>query len=139
MSPRRAGPRRRPKRRPGPRPAPADTAGPASAAPAPAAPGAPEATAPRAEAASPAPAPGRFAVQVASLRDPAGAAAEWRRLVRLHPSLAGLEPQPARVAEVPGKGQFYRVLGGAFATRAEAEAACDRLLAEGSYCRPVPL
>ena len=89
--------------------------------------------------ASPAPAPGRFAIQVASLRDPAGVAAEWQRLVRLHPTLAGLEPQPARVAEVPGKGRFYRVLGGAFATRAEAEAACDRLLAKGSYCRPVPL
>jgi cell division septation protein DedD len=93
----------------------------------------PEATTPQAEAA------GRFAIQVASLRDPAGAADEWRRLVRLHPSLAGLEPQPAKVAEIPGKGRFYRVLGGAFASRAEAEAACARLLAEGSYCRPVPL
>jgi cell division septation protein DedD len=73
------------------------------------------------------------------VRDPAGVAAEWQRLVRLHPTLAGLEPQPAKVAEIPGKGRFYRVLGGAFATRAEAQAACARLQAEGSDCRPVPL
>ena len=127
---------------PAPPPSPADTtaAGPADAAAvASTAPSVPEAAAPRAEAAGPAPPSGRFAIQVASLRDPAGAAGEWQRLVRLHPSLAGLEPQPARVAEIPGKGRFYRVLGGAFATRAEAEAACARLLAEGSYCRPVPL
>ena len=118
----------------------AETGGPAPLAPPPP-PAAKPAAGPAgaARVASAAPAPGRFAIQVASLRDPAGAAAAWRRLVRLHPSLAGLEPRPARVAEVPGEGRFYRVLGGAFATRAEAQAACARLLAEGSYCRRVPL
>ena len=92
----------------------------------------PQAAAPRAEEAGPAETHGRFAIHVASVRDPAGVAAEWQRLVRLHPTLAGLEPQPAKVAEIPGKGRFYRVLGGAFATRAEAQAACARLQAEGS-------
>jgi cytoskeleton protein RodZ len=127
---------------PAPPPSPADTttAGPADAAVvASTAPSAPEAAAPQAEAAGPTPPPGRFAIQVASLRDPAGAAGEWQRLVKLHPTLAGLELRPAKVAEIPGKGRFYRVLGGDFATRAEAQAACARLLAEGSYCRPVPL
>jgi hypothetical protein len=132
---------------PAPPPLPVDTAtaGPADAAavagttPVSSSPGAPQAAAPQAEEAGPAETHGRFAIQVAALRDPAGVAAEWQRLVRLHPSLAGLEPQPAKVAEIPGKGRFYRVLGGAFATRGEAQAACARLLAEGSYCRPIPL
>ena len=118
---------------------PADAAAVASATPVPSSPGAPQAAAPRAEEAGPAETHGRFAIHVASVRDPAGVAAEWQRLVRLHPSLAGLELQPARVAEIPGKGRFYRVLGGGFATRAEAQAACARLQAEGSDCRPVPL
>jgi hypothetical protein len=50
------------------------------------------------------------------------------------PSLAGLELRPAVPVAVPGKGTFYRVAGGAFATRAEAQAACDRLRAGGQYC-----
>jgi cytoskeleton protein RodZ len=118
---------------------PADAAAVASATPVSSSPGAPQAAAPRAEEAGPAETHGRFAIHVASVRDPAGVTAEWQRLVRLHPTLAGLEPQPAKVAEIPGKGRFYRVLGGAFATRAEAQAACARLQAEGSDCRPVPL
>jgi hypothetical protein len=82
----------------------------------------------------------RFTILVASVRDPAAVAGEWRRLARLHASLAGLELQPPRAIEVPGKGTFYRVLGGAFATNAEARAACERLMAEGgNYCRPLPL
>jgi hypothetical protein len=43
-------------------------------------------------------------------------------------------PLPVPPVAVPGKGTFYRVAGGAFATRAEAQAACDRLRAGGQYC-----
>ncbi|CAA9555076.1 MAG: hypothetical protein AVDCRST_MAG88-1045 [uncultured Thermomicrobiales bacterium] len=98
------------------------------------------ATGVRPAGAMPTPGTGRFAVLVASVRDRAAVAGEWRRLARLHPSLAGLEPQPPRVVEVSGKGTFHRVLGGSFETAAEARAACDRLRAEGAgYCRPLPL
>jgi tetratricopeptide (TPR) repeat protein len=79
-----------------------------------------------------------FAVHLASLRDPAGAAEEWRRLRRLHPTLLqGVELRPPRPVEVPGQGTYYRVAGGAFATRAEAQAACARLRAASQYCTVV--
>jgi hypothetical protein len=72
------------------------------------------------------------------LRNPAGAAEEWRRLRRLHPTLLqGVELRPPRPVEVPGQGTYYRVAGGAFATRAEAQAACARLRAAGQYCTVV--
>jgi SPOR domain len=88
-------------------------------------------------------APGTFAIHVASVSGAAhaaGTASEWRRLTNIHPSLAGLQPLPPRTVEVPGKGSFYRVLGGPFRTRSEALAACSRLRAEGgAYCKPLPL
>jgi cell division septation protein DedD len=79
----------------------------------------------------------RFAVHVASVRDPADAPGEWRRLARRSQPLAGLEPQAPSTAEVPGKGTFHRVLGGAFATRAEAQAVCGRVRSAGGYCAVV--
>ena len=79
----------------------------------------------------------RFAVHVASVRDPADVPGEWRRLAGRYPSLAGLEPQPPRTVEAPGKGVFHRVLGGAFATRAEAQAVCGRVRSAGGYCAVV--
>jgi hypothetical protein len=92
---------------------------------------------------STAPGRGRFAIHLSSVPGAAGArgaASEWRRLARLHPSLAALGPLPPRAVEVPGKGAFHRVLGGSFATAVEAQAACGRLRAEGvRYCRSLPL
>jgi hypothetical protein len=85
--------------------------------------------------APPAPPAGGWAVQVAAVRGLAEVAAEWRRSTARHPSLAGLAPRDPQVIEVPGRGRFWRVLAGAFATRAEAEDACDRLRAEGGACR----
>lgn len=87
--------------------------------------------------------PGTFAIHVASVSGAAraaGAASEWRRLANIHSSLAGLQALPPKAVEVPGKGSFYRVLGGPFRTRSEALAACSRLRAEGGgYCKPLPL
>jgi tetratricopeptide (TPR) repeat protein len=84
--------------------------------------------------AGPAAAGDGFAVQVASVRDPAAAPAEWRRLAGRHRSLADLGPRRPRPVDVPGRGRFYRVLGGAFATRAVAEAACGPVRAGGRDC-----
>ena len=67
------------------------------------------------------PAPTRFAIHVASVRDAADVPGEWRRVANRNPVLGGLEPQAPTTVEVPGKGTFYRVIGGAFATRAEAQ------------------
>jgi hypothetical protein len=43
-----------------------------------------------------------FAVQVATVRDPAAVPAEWRRLAGLHRSLAGLGPRRPRPLDSPG-------------------------------------
>ena len=87
--------------------------------------------------AAPRDAAGRFAIHVASVRDPSRVAEEWRRLAERHPGLAGLALREPRTVEVPGRGRFYRVVAGAFATRAEAEAACARLGQEGLDCQAV--
>jgi hypothetical protein len=65
--------------------------------------------------------------------------AEWRRLVARDPGLAGLEPRPPQRVEIAGKGAFWRVLAGAFPTRAEAGAACGRARARGRDCSVVAL
>ncbi|MCB9967281.1 MAG: tetratricopeptide repeat protein [Geminicoccaceae bacterium] len=80
------------------------------------------------------PLPRGFAIHLASVRSPAAANEEWTRLATeldLDPRIRQVLPQ--RV-EVPGKGVFYRVEGGPFATRAEAAAACAPLAAAGQYC-----
>ncbi len=90
-------------------------------------------------ATTPVPPAGRFTVHVALVRNAADASGEWQRLARLYSSLASLAPQPARPVEVSGKGTFYRVLGGEFATRAEARAVCDKVRSEGGGCNEVAL
>jgi len=94
-----------------------------------------------AHAAAVAPAPatvgrgaGRFAIHVASVRDRAAVLTEWQRMAERFPALAGLGLRSPTAVAIPGKGTFYRVAGGAFATHDEAQAACDRLRAAGQYC-----
>jgi len=79
---------------------------------------------------------GRFAVQLAAVRERSGVAAEWRRLTTRHPALAGLEPRPAQAVGT-GSGTLYRVTGGSFATEAEARGVCERVRAEGDGCRVI--
>ena len=55
---------------------------------------------------------GRFAIHVASVRDPSRVAEEWRRLAERHPGLAGLALREPRTVEVPGRGRYYRVVAG---------------------------
>jgi hypothetical protein len=81
----------------------------------------------------------RIAVHVASVRNPAEARGEWQRLAERYRALAGLEPQAPTEVEVPGKGIFYRVIGGAFTTRGQAQAVCDKVRSAGGYCTIVAL
>jgi hypothetical protein len=78
---------------------------------------------------------GSFALYFFSVRPLARVASEWRRLMERHPELAGFEPRPPRPVDVPGKGTMYPVEAGAFATRAEAQAICDRLRSRDQPCR----
>ena len=84
-------------------------------------------------------APARVAIHVASVRDAADVPGEWRRLSKRNPVLGGLEPQAPTTVEVPGEGTFYRVMGGAFTTTAEAQAVCERVRSAGGYCAIVVL
>src|SRR4051812_48818125 len=79
---------------------------------------------------------GRFAIQLAAVRERSGVAAEWRRLAARHPGLAGLEPRPAQAVGT-GSGTLYRVTGGSFATESEARSVCERVRAEGDGCRVI--
>lgn len=97
--------------------------------------------APTARQASPPPqtggtaaAPGGFAIHLESIRDRAGVQAEWQGLVKRYPSLGRLPLRPAQAVEVPGKGTFYRVAAGSFASRGEAARACAPVKAAGGYC-----
>jgi hypothetical protein len=94
-------------------------------------------TAPPPPISAPAVGNGRFVIHVASVRDPVEVPDEWRRLAKRHPSLAGLALQPPQPIDVPGRGVFYRILLGAFATRAEAQSACISAQAGGGYCAVV--
>lgn len=119
---------------------PVPSAKPAAAGPRPAAPAAVAgAAAPASVAATSAARPpaGRFALHIASLADPAAVPGEWRRLSGRHPFLRALPVRPPQAVEVAGKGIAYRVAGGAFATRAEAASACERLRAAGQFCSVV--
>jgi tetratricopeptide (TPR) repeat protein len=114
-------------------------------APAPLLPPTPPPAPPKRAAAAPAPAPapaarapsGRFAVHVASVREPAAVGPEWRRLVGLHPGLAGLQLQPPQSVQIAGRGIYYRVAAGPFASRAQAQEMCNRLKPEGQYCQVI--
>ena len=111
-------------------------------APEPPAPAPPAAAPPLASAPVLAPTPpsttpdtrGRFAVHLASVRDPARVPDEWRVLVHTYPALAGLELLPPQPVEIPGQGTFYRVSAGPFPSRTDAQAACERVKGAGGEC-----
>ena len=74
-------------------------------------------------------------MQLAAVPEADQVTAEWRRLVRRFPQLDQLDLQPPQAVEVAGKGTFYRVIAGPFATQAEADATCARLRKAGASCR----
>ncbi len=116
-------------------------------APAPAAP-APVAAAPPArptaappppaqQAARPAPAAGgRFMVQFAATRSEEGARADWQRLQRRVPELAGRQPVITQL-EREGQPTLWRLRTAGFADAAAARAFCDTLRAREVPCIPV--
>jgi hypothetical protein len=81
----------------------------------------------------------QVAIHVASVRSPAEVPGEWQRLSGRYQVLSGLELQAPTTVKIQGHGTFYRVIGGAFATRADAQAVCEGLRSAGVYCMIVVL
>ena len=87
----------------------------------------------------PAPSIGQFAIHVASVRNANDVLGEWQRLASRYEALAGLELQAPRMVDLPSKGIFYRVIGGVFTAKTEAQRVCERLSSVGGYCTVVEL
>jgi hypothetical protein len=110
------------------------------AAPAAAAPPARPAAAlppPAQQAARPAPAAGgRFMVQFAATRTEEGARADWQRLQRRVPELAGRQPVISQL-EREGQPTLWRLRTAGFADAGAARAFCETLRARDIACIPV--
>jgi cell division septation protein DedD len=77
-------------------------------------------------------------LHLASFRSAEGARSAFEQAKTRNPNLfANLRFEP-RKTNVPGQGNFYRLLVGPFATLAEAEAACVEMKKVDQFCRPTP-
>nr|WP_264185544.1 SPOR domain-containing protein [Roseicella aerolata] len=104
---------------------------------APAAGPAPPAAPPAALAGAPRPVPnGRAMVQLGALVSEEAARAEWDRLVRRVPELAGFQPRVFRL-EREGQAPLFRLRTGGLADAAAAKALCEAVRAKGGACNPV--
>lgn len=95
-------------------------------------------TAPQKPAASSANAAGSgFLVQLASVNSEKLAEREWARLQKAFPDLFGSRDLTIEKKEIAGRGTFYRVQTGGYASLDEARAVCGDLKAKKQACLPV--
>jgi cell division protein FtsN len=89
---------------------------------------------PVAPVAAPAPAAGGFVVQVSSQKSQADAMSAWQTFQRKFSAVVGGLKPSIKKAEVGGRGTFYRVRVGPWASSTEATALCVKLKAAGGDC-----
>ncbi len=81
----------------------------------------------------------RWVVQLASLRSPAAARKEWRRLLRRYPDiLQGRTPSIVR-AQLDELGVFYRLRIAGFRHKSAAQMTCHSIVERGGECLTVVL
>lgn len=80
---------------------------------------------------------GDYAVQLAALRERAGAETAWQRLQQQYPELLGDLDLLLQSVEIEGRGTFWRVRTGPFTDKAAADALCGKLKAKGQDCLSV--
>jgi hypothetical protein len=96
---------------------------------------APAITESKTTAAPPAKATGKFVLQIGSYKSEAEAAESWRIYKASHPAAAEFAPDIKR-ADLPGKGTWFRLRVGSFASAPEANALCAKLKRSGGACFP---
>ena len=79
---------------------------------------------------------GRSAVQLSAAATEAAAQAEWERLRRRVPELAGMTPRITKL-DREGREPLWRLRVGGLADPAAARALCEQLRAKGAACNPV--
>jgi hypothetical protein len=124
-----------------PVPAPQAPAPPAAVAPlAPPTPPAPAAAGPRPAPLAAVPAApvanGRALIQLGALTTEEAARAEWERVAKRVPELAGFQPRITRV-EREGQPPLFRLRAGGLADAAAAKSLCEAVKAKGGACVPV--
>jgi hypothetical protein len=93
----------------------------------------------RGPAAVPGPAAGgRVQVQLGALASEAAAQAEWDRLQRRVPGLAGRQPLIQRLERGADQPPVWRLRTGGLADAADAQALCAAVRAAGGACVPLP-
>lgn len=80
---------------------------------------------------------GAIWLQLAALRDEAGAKAEWARLSTRHAAALGNLDNRIVRADLGAKGVWFRIQAGPFADRTSADTTCRTLVAEGANCKVV--
>lgn len=93
------------------------------------------ALAPPATAPVPAKSAGGYVLQIGAYKSDAEAQASWRAYKSAHAAASGYEPDIIKV-DIPGKGTWYRLRVGSFASTADANVLCDKLKASGGSCFP---
>ena len=77
---------------------------------------------------------GQYLVQLLSVRSEAAAKTAWANLQTAHNDLLGGETLNIEAADLGERGTFYRVRFGAFDGKADANAVCTALKAQGQDC-----
>lgn len=77
---------------------------------------------------------GQFLVQLAAYRERAAAERSWDSLTARYPRILAGYLRDIEVAEVAGKGTFYRLRAGPLNSRAEADRLCQALKDQGQDC-----
>ncbi|MDO9712434.1 SPOR domain-containing protein [Paracraurococcus lichenis] len=79
---------------------------------------------------------GKALVQLGALVSEEAARAEWERLSKRVPELAGFQPKVTKL-EREGQAPLYRLRTGGLADPAAAKALCEAVKAKGGACNPV--
>jgi len=80
---------------------------------------------------------GHYRVQLASVSSDAVAKREWARLQKVYPDIFGDKTLVVEKKEIAGRGTFFRVQAGGYASLDEARSVCADLKAKKQGCLPV--